>query len=222
MIDDEDFGSEWCVIIDGQRVNERVETLVIVHQHPVVSQGFAIWIRRAKWDLSRIARELRDCKCDNPNSLALIDIKVLAAASELEVAQIKSAILLIATVSEFKKYYRGIACNIAGILSPNSDYETFRAAVAWTRDETFIDPHLKPEFDALGQSSGYSLTSRQLEIVSLVAAGKSSKQIATQLGVRPKTIENHRAEIMRRMDVACAAEMVSKASQTGLLDGQSQ
>ena len=54
MIDDDDFGSEWCVIIRGESVSDSIETLSIVHEHPVVTQGFAIWIRRAKWDLSNI------------------------------------------------------------------------------------------------------------------------------------------------------------------------
>ena len=221
MIDDEDFGSEWCLIIDGEKVSESIETLAIVHHHPVVAQGFAIWIRRAKWDLSNIATCISGCDLTNPHSMALVDIKVLAGASESEVEQVKSAITLIATKSEIKKHYRKITCKLAGILSPNSDYATFRTAVTWPHKETFIDPHLQSEFDTLRQSSGFSLTARQIEIVRLVADGKSSKQIASQLGLRPKTVENHRAEIMRRMGVACAAEMISKANQAGVLDDKS-
>ena len=62
------------------------------------------------------------------------------------------------------------------------------------------------------------LTARQVEIVRLVADGNSSKQIAALLNLSPKTVQNHRAEIMRRLSVVSAAEMISKATQLGWLD----
>jgi DNA-binding NarL/FixJ family response regulator len=45
------------------------------------------------------------------------------------------------------------------------------------------------------------LTQRQVEILTLIAQGKSAKEIAFELGLSPKTVDVHRARIMERLDV---------------------
>ena len=52
------------------------------------------------------------------------------------------------------------------------------------------------------------LTDREMEVVDLVVAGNSSKVIAKTLGISPKTVDIHRANIMRKLDVRTVAEMV--------------
>jgi len=54
------------------------------------------------------------------------------------------------------------------------------------------------------------LSPRQREVMDLVAAGLSSKQIAVRLGISPRTVENYRAWIMERMDAGNVAELVRK------------
>jgi two-component system response regulator FixJ len=54
------------------------------------------------------------------------------------------------------------------------------------------------------------LSPRQREVMELVAAGLSSKQIATRLGISHRTVENYRAWIMERMDANNIAELVRK------------
>lgn len=53
-----------------------------------------------------------------------------------------------------------------------------------------------------------SLTDREMEVVDLVVAGNPSKIIARTLGISPKTVDIHRANIMRKLDVRTVAEMV--------------
>ena len=55
------------------------------------------------------------------------------------------------------------------------------------------------------------LTPRQREIVQLVAEGKSSREMALQLGLALKTIETHRANLMRRLDCHSVAALVRYA-----------
>jgi two-component system response regulator FixJ len=55
------------------------------------------------------------------------------------------------------------------------------------------------------------LTPRQIEIFDLVAAGCTSHAIATKLGISRRTVENHRAEIMERMQAESIAEIVRQA-----------
>jgi two-component system response regulator FixJ len=54
------------------------------------------------------------------------------------------------------------------------------------------------------------LSPRQREVMQLVAAGLSSKQIAARLGISHRTVENYRAWIMERMDAGNVAELVRK------------
>ena len=60
----------------------------------------------------------------------------------------------------------------------------------------------------LRRASFSALTDREMEVVDLVVAGNSSKLIARHLGISPKTVDIHRANIMRKLDVHTVAEMV--------------
>ncbi|MDZ7657643.1 MAG: response regulator [Sulfurimicrobium sp.] len=53
-----------------------------------------------------------------------------------------------------------------------------------------------------------ALTDREMEVVDLVVAGNSSKMIAKALGISPKTVDIHRANIMRKLNIRSVAEMV--------------
>jgi two-component system response regulator FixJ len=54
------------------------------------------------------------------------------------------------------------------------------------------------------------LSPRQREVMELVAQGLSSKQIAIQLGISPRTVENYRAWVMERMGASNVADLVRK------------
>jgi two-component system response regulator FixJ len=54
------------------------------------------------------------------------------------------------------------------------------------------------------------LSPRQKEVMHLVAEGLSNKQIAAQLGISPRTVENYRAWVMERMGAANVADLVRK------------
>jgi DNA-binding NarL/FixJ family response regulator len=60
-------------------------------------------------------------------------------------------------------------------------------------------------------SGGGPLTSRQREVLQLVAEGRSAKQIATELSISPKTVEFHKAAIMDRVGLRTTAELTRYA-----------
>jgi DNA-binding CsgD family transcriptional regulator len=62
------------------------------------------------------------------------------------------------------------------------------------------------------------LTPRQREIVQLLAEGKSSKEVAVQLGLSVKTAETHRANIMRRLDCHSVSELVRYAVRNNIIE----
>lgn len=60
------------------------------------------------------------------------------------------------------------------------------------------------------------LTQRELQIVQLIAQGKSTKEIASELGVSSHTISSHRTRIARALGVRSTAELVAYAIRVGL------
>ena len=56
------------------------------------------------------------------------------------------------------------------------------------------------------------LTAREREVMDLVVAGSSSKEIARNLGISPKTVESHRARIMLKMDAGSVVDLVQMAA----------
>ncbi len=66
------------------------------------------------------------------------------------------------------------------------------------------------------QSRFNSLSFRQRQVMELAVAGLSSKEIATQLKISSKTVENHRAWVMERVGARNLAELVRMAMQIQL------
>ncbi|HET7207775.1 MAG TPA: response regulator transcription factor [Terriglobales bacterium] len=61
------------------------------------------------------------------------------------------------------------------------------------------------------------LTEREREIVRLIAEGKSTREISANLGVSPKTTETHRSNIMRKLKLHSASELILYAIRNGIL-----
>jgi len=61
------------------------------------------------------------------------------------------------------------------------------------------------------------LTTRQVEILTLIAQGKSAKEIAFELGLSPKTVDVHRARIMERLRLNDIASLTRYAVRKGLV-----
>jgi DNA-binding NarL/FixJ family response regulator len=63
-----------------------------------------------------------------------------------------------------------------------------------------------------------SLTAREQEVLRQLAEGLSSKEIAQKLFISPKTVENHRTNIMNKLDLHSSIELVRYAAKLGLID----
>ena len=79
-----------------------------------------------------------------------------------------------------------------------------------------IESPLKAE--KISDAAYGSLTSREQEILRLLAEGFSSKEIADKLSISPKTVENHRANLMNKLDLHSIHELVRYAARLGLID----
>jgi DNA-binding NarL/FixJ family response regulator len=97
------------------------------------------------------------------------------------------------------------------------------ALKAVMRGETYLTPSVSKKVvdDYLRQGSaqtkGVTLSSRQCEVLKLIAEGGSTKEIAGKLALSVKTVEGHRAELMRRLEIHDVAGLVRYAIRIGLV-----
>ena len=69
---------------------------------------------------------------------------------------------------------------------------------------------------------GDQLTERERQVLGALAAGRTSKEIAARLALSTKTVENHRARILEKLQVANTAAAIGLAFQQGLVDTTNQ
>jgi DNA-binding CsgD family transcriptional regulator len=62
------------------------------------------------------------------------------------------------------------------------------------------------------------LSSREREIVQLLAEGQSSKEVAVTLGISVKTAETHRSNIMRKLEIHSVSELVRYAVRNRMVE----
>lgn len=69
-----------------------------------------------------------------------------------------------------------------------------------------------------GQTDAYArLTPREREVLKLVAEGKTSAEIGRALGISPRTVEDHRAHLMRKLKLHTLADLVRYAIRRGIV-----
>lgn len=91
---------------------------------------------------------------------------------------------------------------------------------------TFVSPSLRtPAVEERlvaaggGPARGIELTPRQQEVLQLLAAGKSAKEIGALLGISPRTAETHKYKMMDDLGLATTAELIQYAIRHGLAGG---
>jgi DNA-binding NarL/FixJ family response regulator len=92
----------------------------------------------------------------------------------------------------------------------------FTPKVAQLVLEGYLDKN--PRESASPEGGSFRLTDRQREIVQLLAEGKSSKEVASALGLSVKTAETHRANIMRRLDCHSVTALVRYAIRNHIIE----
>jgi DNA-binding NarL/FixJ family response regulator len=102
-----------------------------------------------------------------------------------------------------------------GYLLKNAlDLELVRAVKMVAAGEIVLDPKLPP---LEASARGPRLTTRELEILQLIAEGKSNKEIAAQLDLSVNTVAVHRANIMDELGLHKTAELVAYAIRNRLV-----
>lgn len=84
--------------------------------------------------------------------------------------------------------------------------------------EKVIEGYLDGRKSVKSCSSWDTLTQREREILKMIAEGYKNKDIADYLCISPKTVEKHRANLMRKLDLHSASSLTAFAMERGLTD----
>jgi two-component system response regulator NreC len=90
---------------------------------------------------------------------------------------------------------------------------------------TYVDPALgagliAAEATARRREVEMPLSARELEVLRLLTLGYGNRDAARELLVSPRTVESHRARIMRKLGLSTRAELIAYALENGVIDGE--
>jgi len=114
------------------------------------------------------------------------------------------------------------------LLKQTSAHEVCQAIRVVHQGKTFFSPSVSARLNRLNpQSVGRSgrlnkkatrLTSRELEVLQLIAEGAANKQIASELGIGIKTVEKHREHLMQKLNIHDTAGLTRYAIGAGIIE----
>ena len=104
---------------------------------------------------------------------------------------------------------------VAAVESISKGRRFFTSRVAETVVEAYLAKRSATVRD--DTSAGMVLTSREREVVQLLAEGKSNKEVADRLNSSARTAEGHRSEIMRKLRLGSLAELIRYAIRYGIV-----
>jgi DNA-binding NarL/FixJ family response regulator len=86
--------------------------------------------------------------------------------------------------------------------------------------KTVIEEYLRQAEALAGENSYETLTPREREVLQLLAEGHSNRRIAELLCLSVKTVQSHRANLMRKLDIHSIAELTQYAIRKGVIGPQ--
>ncbi|GGJ73587.1 DNA-binding NarL/FixJ family response regulator [Anoxybacillus voinovskiensis] len=142
-------------------------------------------------------------------------------ASKTILEEVKQTKIILLTMHDEEIYVkRAWECGIHGYLLKNSQanelYETMKRVAKGERVYQTKIP--MEQLKRVSKERGASiLTKREQEIVRLTSLGYTNMQIAQQLKISPKTVENHKANIMQKLALRDKHDLVTYAIKNGLI-----
>ena len=114
---------------------------------------------------------------------------------------------------------RALSAGACGyVLKEHADAELPDAVNAVAGGAQYVSPPIAARLAEMRRAlTGGLLSTRETEVLRLIALGYTNNEIAAQLGVSPRTVETHRAHILRKLDMRTRAELVGYALRHGLL-----
>jgi two-component system, NarL family, response regulator NreC len=204
--------------------------IVLADNHVLVRQGIKSFLERAGFEivgeagdgqeLVRISEELQP-------EVAVLDIGMplmngLVAAHELKRVCPKTKSVLLTRHDEDQYVIEALRAGIRGyVLKNQAATDLVHAIQLVCRNQVYLSPGIsRVVVDAYLSKSNLPddpLSSREHEVLQLIAEGKSTKDVAALLGISVKTAESHRSRLMQKLDIHEIASLVRYAVRRGLV-----
>lgn len=202
-------------------------TVLLVDDHALVRRGFRRMLEDDP-DISvvgeasdgreavRLALELKpkvivmDC--------AMPELNGIDATRQILEKLPNAEILMLSMHSEETLVSQALEAGARGYVLKNAmDLDLVSAVKSVAAGMTVLDPQVSRPQNLKGERGG-GLTPRELEILQHIVAGKSNKEIATDLNLSVNTVSVHRANIMDTLGIHKTAELVVYAIRNGLVN----
>jgi len=212
---------------------KKVYRIVLADDHRVIRQGIQRVIEEKAGlqvvggvdDGFELLKAVRDLSPD----MVIVDLSMPKLDGIQAIRQIKANYpgvkVLVLTIYKDKEYLsEAVAAGADGyMVKEDADIELYEAIETIRQGGHFISPILAgtvtDRFVSMAQGHGEAatgeITQRQLQILKLIAEGKSSKEIADQLYISVRTVGNHRANIMKKLGAKKNTELVKLAIRKG-------
>jgi DNA-binding NarL/FixJ family response regulator len=164
--------------------------------------------------------------------LAILDVSMpkltgLQATAELRRRRRQLRVLILSVHDNEQYFFEALRAGASGyVLKSAANRDLIDACRAAMRGEPFLYPKavtalIRDYLERTGDEEGRPsdpLTARELQVVKLIAEGYTSDEIATELVIRRKTVDHHRANILDKLGLRNVAELTRYAIRRGLLE----
>lgn len=217
-------------------------TVVLAEDHMIVREGLRALLE-AEGDITvvgeaetgrqavQLTKELRP-------GVVVMDIAMpllngLEATRQILEARPSTKILILSAHSDDEYVERAVSFGAAGFLEKQTSAEILTNAIqAVASGKSFLSPAIARRMveskgrargrDGLAASTGVNLTSRETEVLQLVAEGQANKQVASTLGISIKTVEKHRQQVMDKLNIHETAGLTRYAIAQGIIESRVQ
>jgi DNA-binding NarL/FixJ family response regulator len=211
--------------------------LMIVDDHPLFREGLKTIVNRDKkytvvCEAGNGADGIRLGRKHQP-AIMLVDISMpgkngIQMIRELKDSLPKTRFIIISMHSEADYIVEAFRAGASGyMIKESAAGNLIRGLDAVARGELFLDDALSQEVvyklmqakDDTSAGDPYSsLTAREQEVMRMLAEGLNAKEVASQLFISPKTVENHRTNLMKKLGLHSTVELIRYAARLGLID----
>ncbi|PYS64713.1 MAG: DNA-binding response regulator [Acidobacteria bacterium] len=208
--------------------------LLVADDHALVRAGIRAFLERIP-NIEVVAeasdgREVVELVAKQQPDIVLMDIAMpglngLEATRQIVETWPQARVIILSMHASEEYVWQALRAGARGYLLKGASLAELELALSSVvRGEIYLSPPLsQPAITEYVQRTGKDrareekLTARQREILSLIAEGKSTKQVALQLNISVKTVESHRTQIMQRLNIHDVAGLVRYAIKTGLV-----